>query len=762
MPRGRGFNSFKRGHSNRGRGNYASGRNDRHGGDDSYDLENDNTTVKMKLGFLPENVLSYYRNVSTSLESDFDDTVSKDQFLSNVYTTLKDEGIQVSQNQTVSRILEVLFSHSKPHHMQDLFCMFSKELAIVTFDRFASHVFQSLVQYLPAIYETRDKNMDRQNNPPSLKGAIEQVCKFMESHMRDIMTHTYASHVLRSFLEALGGAQVKEEVVRSQVSRTHRKVEATPKKTSTDTSLSQDFHDFFILLKEKIVKLCNFEDHLSDANYCPVLQTVLLILHKTSTSEYEQLSDLILQKSCTVVTNAEIGPDDITKRIPDIVQNEVGSYLIELLISLANESQMRAMYDLLLRGKLIYFAVHPYANYVLQKFLTCVSDTEMFEDLSKDIIQYMEDILAVNHTGIITKLAEACKRTGHGQHDFVKALMKAFHCLEPESHQIKLVPLLASLQTYDIFFPTEKDLNESSSCLLRTINIHGSLLLQQLLQFTHTKKVVSSLLDLCPTELAGLCCDKCGSHIIDVYFQSKTVSDKYKSALLKHLQGVYVNIACNRNGSRCLENIWKLCSLNQRIMIAEELSKSQERLEGDQWGHFAYNNFALHKFNQRRKDWLDIQGASSKKQQLLQNILQGTGNKKKRKIKPESHVENVSFETAEVNKTEKLQKCGNKVKHHKKVCDADLTLEEKTSPKSEPSLGSLSENDELRQNKRKRKKEKKRAVRNTENISDPLDVEEGSNIKNKKKRRKDNDIHLESSGEKNRKVKKEKRVKLKK
>lgn len=41
--------------------------------------------------------------------------------------------------------------------------------------------------------------------------------------MRDIMTHTYASHVLRSFLEALGGVPVKEEVVRSRVSRNQRK-----------------------------------------------------------------------------------------------------------------------------------------------------------------------------------------------------------------------------------------------------------------------------------------------------------------------------------------------------------------------------------------------------------------------------------------------------------------------------------------------------------------------------------------------------------
>ena len=55
----------------------------------------------------------------------------------------------VSQNQTVSKILEQLFTHSSAGHLRPVFISFCSELPVVVFDAFASHVFQSLIQYLP-------------------------------------------------------------------------------------------------------------------------------------------------------------------------------------------------------------------------------------------------------------------------------------------------------------------------------------------------------------------------------------------------------------------------------------------------------------------------------------------------------------------------------------------------------------------------------------------------------------------------------------
>ena len=61
------------------------------------------------------------------------------------------------------------------------------------------------------------------------------------------------------------------------------------------------------------------------------------------------------------------------------------------------------------------------------------------------------------------------------------------------------------------------------------------------------------------------------------------------------------------------------------FIIILPFSKNQERLEGDQWGRFLYRNFALFKFSQRRKEWVDVQAASTKKKQLIKDILEGKG-----------------------------------------------------------------------------------------------------------------------------------------
>lgn len=42
------------------------------------------------------------------------------------------------------------------------------------------------------------------------------------------------------------------------------------------------------------------------------------------------------------------------------------------------------------------------------------------KELLADITQYLEDILAVNHIGIVTKLAQACRNARAGQADFIK------------------------------------------------------------------------------------------------------------------------------------------------------------------------------------------------------------------------------------------------------------------------------------------------------------------------------------------------------
>ncbi|KAG9460893.1 hypothetical protein GDO78_018888 [Eleutherodactylus coqui] len=69
----------------------------------------------------------------------------------------------------------------------------------------------------------------------------------------------------------------------------------------------------------------------------------------------------------------------------------------------------------------------------------------------------MEDALAKGHMGIITTLAETCKRLESNQTAFVTHLMEAFHCSSPASRRVTCVPLFLSLMTYETYYKIEEE-----------------------------------------------------------------------------------------------------------------------------------------------------------------------------------------------------------------------------------------------------------------------------------------------------------------
>ena len=46
---------------------------------------------------------------------------------------------------------------------------------------------------------------------------------------------------------------------------------------------------------------------------------------------------------------------------------------------------------------------------------------------------------------------------------FIQCLMKTFHCYKPVERQSKVVPLVASLTTYEVFYKVKDNVSDDSS-----------------------------------------------------------------------------------------------------------------------------------------------------------------------------------------------------------------------------------------------------------------------------------------------------------
>ena len=160
----------------------------------------------------------------------------------------------------------------------------------------------------------------------------------------------------------------------------------------------------------------------------------------------------------------------------------------------------------------------------------------------------LEEVLFVEHTGLVVKLVEAAVACPDIQHGVFTSLMQAFHT---EAHLKDSAPVLLALLTYELFHKddsTETDDNvggvrkEPHACTL-----HGSLLLQALLKFQDTRSVVRSLLAQSEEELVRVSCDSSGSHVLTSFLNSHTVPTKKKEKMAKKLvvrQDVCALVGC--------------------------------------------------------------------------------------------------------------------------------------------------------------------------------------------------------------------------
>jgi len=142
--------------------------------------------------------------------------------------------------------------------------------------------------------------------------------------------------------------------------------------------------------------------------------------------------------------------------------------------------------------------------------------------------------------------------------------MRAFNCFEPKERQLALVSLMLFGDEPPLFHRRRKD--------PQIIWLHGSLMLQYIFRYKEPELVSNSLLSLSARRLVNICNDKSGSHIIDCFLLSSTVSESDKNVFKEKLRGHYAYVASDRFGSRVIHSLLSHSDLTIRNIILDELA----------------------------------------------------------------------------------------------------------------------------------------------------------------------------------------------
>ncbi|XP_060899982.1 nucleolar protein 9 [Labrus mixtus] len=563
--------------------------------------------------------VGYFRRVGERLSEGFEDHEERDIFVENVLTEVKGKAALVAKDQTGSITLQRLLPLSSPDQVGELLVELGgesgSEFKEVSCDKCGGHVVESAVRQMSRWTESSKKEPsatteeeEEEEGSAVLEAQVLSVSQVVRENCPEFIKHVHGSHVVRTLLHVLAGCLGPP---RSESRPGAKERNVAPQ--LTDFEIPTSFWYELKNLTETLMENVNLS--VTDAAASAVFQTMLTVCHRKRPKLCKQL----LKRITEYLTSRSAAPG--VSPLLVFLKDQASSRLIETIIQLSHKSLLRDLYKNHLQGHLVDLALHPIANFPVQRLTTASAKYQLFLKLFDELIQGVEAILASGHMGVIVQLAQSCAESEEKQEDMMQSLLRAFHCAEPGSRHVSCLPLFMSLLTYDVYYHSETaEGGTQTEVPLSSICYHGSLLVQALARFKERSLLLSSLRTLTPADLLTMASHPSGSHVLQALIT--TSSDKGRGKILKRLEGQYVQMACSRLGSRVLEAIWNGASVSHRHNIAQELVSSESQLRSDQFARHVWAKFALSHFIHRRAHWQEIQTGESKKRKLFSDILE--------------------------------------------------------------------------------------------------------------------------------------------
>lgn len=553
----------------------------------------------------------YMVHILELMKSDFSTTEEKLIFVNNVYEQTLGHEVEYARNQVGSRILDSLLKYARLETIERLVAAFNSTLRPLSSDTFASHVLQKIIVVCAdrankttisgsCVERDADINIEvKDSEIESYNSIVLKLSKYFINNIEEFVFDMYANHVLRTVIECLGGL-----IDKSDNSTNKKKVIFGERR-----SVIQEYKDLLFETCNRLYRWPQFLEFGQDELTSGLLQSVLYSLNGT----FPELMETYIRK----ITNECFKPAKGKQELPDIFHAESSTRLLEACLSVASPKSLHTIYKEYFSGNLKRLSLMRSTNFSVQRLFDHCTVKEHFEELFEEIHTHFTEFLDKGHTGVLVSVVNACLRLQTKQGAFVTDLLKVLGC-EASDRQHRIVACIISLRTFEHWENSE---GKEENDLKRSINLHGSLIVQDILRFNKPIKMVNSLLETDVEELARIFEDPKGSRIVDAFMDSKYIGEKSREKLAKKLKGYWAQLARSTHGSRSLDRIWEWARISQRTLIMEELAAVGESLRSTKSGQIMYNKLNVSLFARNKKDWIEALGKEEKTRALFVNII---------------------------------------------------------------------------------------------------------------------------------------------
>lgn len=468
--------------------------------------------------------------------------------------------------------------------------------------QFGSHVVQTLLNLAADVVEREYSTSLFKNNAspeifddnglPSMESLVVDIGEQLNGHWNDLLMHAHASHVVRTLLNVLSGeALVQDSDIRSAKSKKYNK-------NHKNTTFSQhkrkqrSVPPTFTALLQSIVE--------DVSSYLQTINIRELALHPVANPVIQMLISIPTKnEKVHPLVRALLAGDDVDKFINSLIQDRVGSHLMEKIIQFADKSTFRHMYKDHFLPRFLYLCKDNIANFVMQRVIQHLHTEKQFNQVLEILAPEIENLIFACRTGIVVSLLEAAVRFPECQLPTLKLLQGAFKCTEVEKHN-DFIQCVLFLYTFDKY---------QNKLWTPIPNVQGALMLQHILNFSPTavKEVVDLIVTIPAETLHEWIREPITSRILEAILDSVTASNKSKRDLILKFSGSFTALAVDKYASHFLDKCWNSSNLEMKEGICAELATKESSLKANFHAKFVLRNCGVELFKVDKERWIESQ-----------------------------------------------------------------------------------------------------------------------------------------------------------
>ncbi|EJD54013.1 ARM repeat-containing protein [Auricularia subglabra TFB-10046 SS5] len=591
-------------------------------------------------GFVDPDVKAYFRTVDAQLK-EWQDDYDRRNFLVAALSEMSGKELQLATDPDCAGIVERMM-HSMDNFLKRVFVdRLSGSFEQLVSHRFGSHVCQTIFTMAGGTI-AREARGVLPSHPDAQSGSLRTLTKLVLNACQELLpncstllTHPFASHVLRALIALLcpAVASESEKDLRSKKSAAYKAKQGPMKSIFVDEQ-AQARDDAALRPPEcdamarrilhaikKDLSANETRAVAADKVGSPTLKLfVELEVHLEESDMEDSIMDHLLVGLVTASHASDGSQPEPSDYLTTLLYDTTASHLLESLVSRSPPAVFSLLWRVYFAGKLQKLAVHPVANFVVARAVDRLSADEL-----RDALEEMDGVCAkmrkTARLGVLKVLVDRAAALHASEDVVVDAVCKAFDIESDEDRKVAVSSILR-LKTPSEYRDARKaaaggeGADERPSKRRRQDTdpleprIQGALLLQSLLHLAeaHQALVVDRpvqpfLLAMAPEELLELAHHPMSSRVLDAAFSSPAVQPRMRKKLVALFLGRFHQLADDRIGSRVAERAWAAADTYLKEKVARSLMPHEAFLTGSHYGRFFARAVNLPLLVRRPDDW---------------------------------------------------------------------------------------------------------------------------------------------------------------